>query len=146
MAWVLSSRDQQSSVAVPGQRIDAPGGGDERGRELAVRGVAGGEESPARSGLLSWRHASSAPASSPGGPASPLLKAAAERDQLRREANSGATSGVRPAPARPPSRRWSRDFEIRTRGEKKWFREGVFAKFVLVGWAAGGPPNSGRRE
>jgi hypothetical protein len=37
-------------------------------------------------------------------------------------------------------------FKIRTRGEKKWFRERVFAKFVLVGWAAGGPPNSGRRE
>jgi hypothetical protein len=40
----------------------------------------------------------------------------------------------------------SHDFKIRTRGEKKCFREGFFAKFFLVGWAAGGPSNLGRRE
>jgi hypothetical protein len=40
----------------------------------------------------------------------------------------------------------SPDFEIRTTGEKKCFREGVFAKFFLMSWAAGGPSNSGRKE
>jgi hypothetical protein len=30
--------------------------------------------------------------------------------------------------------------------EKRGVREGFFAKFFLVGWAAGGPSKSGRRE
>jgi hypothetical protein len=78
-----------------------------------------------------------------GGGRDGLLKAAAERDQLRRdlrrEASSGATSGVRPAPARPPSRRWFRDFQIRTKRGEEMVQGGVFRKIRFSGlgrWGA----------
>jgi hypothetical protein len=95
--------------------------------------------------------------SAPGGPAScpdALPTGAAEAGRRGRELwrvpSSGAcpaSSGARAQRARARALRLPvRDFEFGPRWRRNVSGRGVLQKFYLMGWAAGGPSNSGRRE
>jgi hypothetical protein len=93
------------------------------------------------SGLLCWKPPLLRPPLLEGPP--PLLKAADDRRgaqlrrKLRRETSSGASS-VRPG--------LFPDFDLGPRGRRSVRWRGFLQKYCLMGWAAGGPSNSGRRE